>query len=82
MDFYDFLTIPAFFEPTDSTEEAQKKLQDMALRAEATRDYIHGDLSYDQFEQALDYTGIDPIDCYNHWIEGETLGTRTNYIYM
>lgn len=64
------LATPALFLPGMNLEEWVHECDRMVDRAFATRDFLDGKLTPDEFEQALDQFGVDPRQAAQDWDGG------------
>lgn len=64
------LATPALFLPGMNQEEWEYELGRMLDRSLATRDFLDGKITPDEFEQALDQFGVDPHQAAADWNEG------------
>lgn len=70
VDLYDYLATPVIWSPNASPEEMDIEIDSMLARSLATREFLDGNLSYDDFEMALDQYGVNPIEAHAHWEDG------------
>lgn len=70
VDAYQILATPVIWTPEQDDFEAQ--VEAMMIRSMATRDFLDGQLTPDQFENALAETGWNPYECADTWNEGYT----------
>lgn len=69
----EFLSTPAIWLPGMDADDWSQALDQTFDRALVTRDFLDGELSPDQFEDALNHFGIpDPRQLADAWEEGKT----------
>jgi hypothetical protein len=77
MDKQSLLETPAIWLPEMSQSDWEKEVERMIIRTYATRDFLEGTISFDEFEEVLDFTGLDPIKCNEDWVNGTTYTPQT-----
>jgi hypothetical protein len=72
-DFAEYLATPVIVTPNMDDEEWEYEFKQMFYRSVATTQFLDGELTFDQFEQMLDFYGRDPIEHCTNWSNGYTL---------
>lgn len=70
LDPQQLLATPALFLPGMEQEEWEYEVNRMVDRSFATRDFLDGKLTPDEYEQALDQYGVDPRQAADDWESG------------
>lgn len=65
-----FFATPAIYLSDMNEQEWQFELDRMLVRSFATRDFVNGKLSPDDYLDLLDETGVDPIGATSDWEQG------------
>lgn len=68
-----YFVVPANFTPDMPEEAWQAEIEAMFALSLASRSFVEGKISPDEFSQALDQYGYDPHELWERWENGLTL---------